>query len=177
MQITELKLEDGTYNNMRIDTIDHISFIEKKILCEGILDGCLETDENGIITCNYFMKKLLTDLKIVANYSDIEFSDEVVLDYDFLNESDIVNIIKERINKSELEFIEEMVDKSIEQKIRVGNSLGNILASKLEKLISKIPDEKGIKGIIKEAQKSLNKIKPENMEILKGMFKQGVPNE
>lgn len=174
MQISELKNENGTYNQIKINTKNYIPFIEKKILCEGVLDSCLEIDENGITTCNYFMKKLLTDLKIVANYSDIDFSDEVVLDYDFLVESDIVNIIKESIDDSELEFINEMINCELEQKIKIGNSIESVLAKNLQKLIDKIPDEKSIQKIIKDIPKSINKITPANLEILKGVFnKQG----
>ena len=171
MLISELKNEDGTYNHKKNFNIKkYIPFIEKKILCENIIDGCLETSENGLLICNNFMKKMLLDLKIIGTYTDIEFSENVVDDYDFLAENKIIDKIKESIDDSELDFIKSMVNKEIEQKIRIENSIENVLSQKLQQLIIKIPDQKGIKKIMNDIPKQINKIKPENLEILKGII-------
>ena len=54
------------------------------------------------------------------------------------------------------------------------DSSKKITKTKIIKYIPKIPSEKSIQKIIKDIPKSINKISPENMEILKGMFnKQG----
>lgn len=175
MQIQDLKNEDGTYNHTNNFNIKrYIPFIEKKILVEDIIDGCLEFNENGLLIVNNFMKKMLLDLKVVIAYTDIGFSEDVVNDYDFMVENKIIDKIKEFIEDSELDFIEIMVNKEIDQKIRIENDLSSIVASKLEKLINSIPDEKSIKKLMTEAKKQINGIKPQNLEILKGIIsKQG----
>jgi hypothetical protein len=47
--------------------------------------------------------------------------------------------------------------------------LAGVLNRNLEKLVSRLPDEKGLKSIIRSFSKELGKISPENMEILKGL--------
>jgi hypothetical protein len=177
MLISELKTENGEYNNRRIEVKPYISWIEKKILCEQVIDGCMEENPNGIVSCDFFMQKLIKDLKIISSYSDIELEDEVVNDYDFLIQCGLLELVKSRINQDELSFIDEMIDCGIKQKIEIGNSLSNIVASKLQVLIDKIPDQKAMKKLMNDVPKMINKVKPENLEILKGFVnKQGDQN-
>lgn len=171
MQIQELKNEDGAYNHKgNFNIKKYIPFIEKKILCEDIIDGCLEVNENGFLVVNNFMKKMLLDLKVVVAYTDIEFGENVVNDYDFMVENKIIDKIKESIDDSELDFIESMVNKEIDQKIRIENSIESVIASKLQQLISAIPSEKSIKKIMNDIPKQINKIKPDQLSIIKDMI-------
>jgi hypothetical protein len=174
MFISEIKDDEGLYNGKTFEVKSHISFIEKKILCEQIIDSCLVADENNMVSCDFFMKYLLTNMKIVALFTDLEFGEESVQEYDFLNENELMDYILNRIDDCEISFINEMINKEIEQRIRMGNSIESIIASRLDKLIDKVPDQKSIKKILNDIPKSVNKIKPENLEIIKGILnKQG----
>ena len=171
MQIQEFKDENGSYNHKdNFNIKKYIPFIEKKILVEDIIDGCLETNENGLLVVNNFMKKMVLDLKVVIAYTDIEFGEEIVNDYDFMVENKIIDKIIESIDDSELDFIESMVNKEIDQKIRIENSIEGILANKLDKLIDKLPTDKQIKSLSKSLVKDINKMDWDKLPMLKDMW-------
>ena len=164
--------------NLKISEIDikhYIPFAHKQLLCEKVIDVSTLVDENGIVSCSYFLKKLVTDINIMSFYTDLEFNENTAEDYDFLVQSGLFDDILDHINDGELDFIDEMVNKSIEQKISIGNSLSNIVAIKLEKLINSIPNEKTLKKLMNDIPKQLNKIKPENLNLIKEVLgnKQG----
>jgi hypothetical protein len=170
MLISELQNENGEYNSNPIEVKPYISWIEKKILCEQVIDGCMEENTNGIVSCDFSMKQLIKDLKIVSAYSGIEFEDEVVNDYDFLIQNGILKNIKSRINRDELDFIDEMINCGIKQKIEIDNSLSNIIASKLQVLIERFPTDKQIKSLSKSLVKDINKMDWDKVPMLKQMW-------
>jgi len=146
----------------------YLSTIEKKVIIDNIINGSVETDENSIIKINFFNKKLISDISLITNYTNLIFSDDnSIEDYDFLSQYKILNYIIENIDNDELDFIYNMVEDELEQQIIIGNSLESVIAKGLNKLIDKIPDEKSMNKLINNLPKVLNKIKPENLEILK----------
>ena len=171
MLISELKTENNEYKGGNtIDIKQYVSYIEKKLLCIDILESCLITDENGLLSCDYFTKKLITDLKLVANYTDLEFTDEFIEDYDFLCEHGILDYIIKNIPDSELNFIDEMVGCELNQRIKISNSLESIVAKGMNKLIGKIPTDKELKSLSKSLIKDINKMNWDKVPILKEMW-------
>lgn len=177
MLITELQNEDGTYIGTTIDiqVKPYISFIEKKLLCLNVLENCMGSDDNSMVICDYFLCKLVRDINIVKQYSNVDISDDnYISEYDFLVENKVFDFIINGIDPSELNFIDLMIEREADQRMKVCNSVEGILANRLDKIISKIPSEKEITKIIKEIPKAMNKIKPENAEIFKSLIqKQG----
>lgn len=181
MQVSELKqkLEDNlTFSDLGIEIKHYIPFIEKKILIESIIDGSIEYEDNGLVSVNLFIKELNEKLGIIVNYTNIEIDGEnTVRDFDVLCELGIIDYILNNMNKNEIYFIEDMICESIEQRIKLENSVEGILSKGINKIVEKLPNEKSIKKILNDIPKSVNKIKPENLEILKGIFnKQGDSN-
>ena len=151
----------------------YLSTIEKRIIVDNIINGCIEIDENSIMKVNFFNKKLISDISLVTNYTNLIFSDDnSIEDYDFLSQYKILNHIIKHIDSDELDFIYNMVEDELEQQIKIGNSLESVLSKGLNKLIEKIPDEKSMNKLINNLPKSINKIKPENLAVLKGIFNQ-----
>jgi len=151
----------------------YLSTIEKRIIVDNIINGCIEIDENSIMKVNFFNKKLISDISLVTNYTNLIFSDDnSIEDYDFLSQYKILNHIIKHIDSDELDFIYNMVEDELEQQIIIGNSLESVIAKGLNKLIEKIPDEKSMNKLINNLPKSINKIKPENLAVLKGIFNQ-----
>jgi len=163
--------------NLKISEIEikhYIPFSHKQLLCEKVIDASILIDENNIVSCSYFLKKLATDINILSFYTDLEFNENTEEDYDFLIQSGLFDNILDCIADSDLDFIDEMINKEIEQKIKIGNSIESVLAKNLQELIKKIPSEKSIQKIIKDIPKSINKISPQNLDIIKNIFqKQG----
>lgn len=174
MLINEFKkeLESGKFSKDIIEIKQFLPSIEKKMLVDTIIEGCIEVDENNLMQINYFNKKLFEDLSLIVNYTNLELSDESINDYDFLVENGYARWIIEEIPDSEKEFIDNLLHYELEQKVEQNNSLTNVVAKALNKLVDKIPDEKSIKKMISNIPKSINKIKPENLNILKDFVNQ-----
>lgn len=170
MLVTEFKNEDGSYNGKTIEIKQYLSFVEKKLLCIDILEDCLIVDENGLLSCDFFKKKLLIDLKLIVNYTDIEFSKEFMGEYDFLVEQGILDHIIENIPASELDFIDEMISDELDQRIKIGNSLESIIAKGINKIAEKLPTDKEIKSLSKSLVKDLNKFDWDKVPMLRDMW-------
>ena len=179
MQISELQDDKGLYNGIEVKVKPFNSFIEKQLLCLNVLENCMDVDENGMLVCNYFTRKLVKDINIVKQYSDIELSDsDYISEYDFLVQNEIFEYILDRINDSELCFIDEMIDCELEQRIKTYNSLEKIVSNKLQQIIDKLPSPKDLQKLSKSLVKDVNKLNWDKMPMLKQMwetanFKQG----
>jgi len=177
MKIQELKeilsQNNKIITNELIKVKSYISSIEKKMLVDNIINGCIDLDENLIMKIDYFNKNLVKDISIIANYTDLEFSeDDSIAEYDYLIQNDIFDYIIENINEKEIEFINDLLYDELKQKIDLNNSLTNVIAKTLNNLISKIPDEKSLNKMMTNMTKNLNKIKPENLNMMKELFSQ-----
>lgn len=173
MKVIEIKeaLKEGNILDDLIQIKPYISFIEKKIACDKIIDGSLY-EEDGMLACDYYNRKLFTEVFIVSNYTNIELDEEnIVGDYDILCELGITEYILENMNFEESFFIYEMIGNIIKQKIKITNSVENILAKGLNTLLNKLPNDKQIKSIIKTASKELQKFEPEKLKSLQDMMK------
>lgn len=168
------KIEAGKSVDDLLEVKQYLSIIEKNLIVNKIIDSCIVLDEiNGLSKIDYFYKKLTSDVSLLVNYTNIEFSENLIEDYDYLAENVGIELILDQIPINEVEFILDLVDFELAQIVKLNNSIEGILANRLQALINKVPDEKGIKKLMTEAQKQINKIKPENLEILKGLVGQG----
>lgn len=171
MQISELKTENGEYNGTIIEVKSFISFLEKKILCLNVLENCMDVDDNGMLVCDYFVRKLVKDVNIVKQYTNIEISDsDYISDYDFLVQNGILNDILSKIDKDEKIFIDEVIEREIKQRMETVNSFANIIGNKLQQLIDKIPNDKQLKSLSKSLIKDINKLDWDKVPMLKQMW-------
>lgn len=154
---------------LNIQVKHYLPIISKKAICTAVVDNCI-TEENGIFVCDFFAKEQATNIVFLTEYAGIEFDGED--DYDFLMEYGVMGYILVQIPDKEKHFIYDAIYEMIEQKMKVNNSVEVVLAKGIQKLIDKIPDEKDIKKIMNELPKMINKIKPENLQIIKEVFLQ-----
>lgn len=171
MQVKELKekLEKDSTIGKFVRTKGYLGFVEKKVLCEKVVKGCL-IEENGIMMCDHFSKKLTTDIQLVVSYSNLEFGKDFVGEYDYLAENKVLEHVLNKIDENEKKFICDMADKVIEEKLRVNNSVEAILAKGIEKLIKKLPDDKQMKSLIKAFSKEFKDFDIGKMETIGKMY-------
>ena len=175
MLISEIKeqIEAGKFVDDLLEVKQYLSIIEKNLIVNKIIDSCIVLDEiNGLSKIDYFYKKLTSDVSLLVNYTNVEFSENLIEDYDYLCENVGIERILNQIPITEIEFILDLVDCELAQIIKLNNSIEGILASKLDKVVSAIPSEKSIKKIMNDIPKQINKIKPDQLSIIKDMIKQ-----
>ena len=90
--------------------------------------------------------------------------------YDLMNENGTLQFILDEIPASEINFFNSTLDSMIKQEIGIHNSVGAVLDRSIGKMLDKLPDEKGIKKIIADIPKQVNKIKPDNLQLLIDIF-------
>jgi len=175
MKISELKqqIEEGKNYKDLIEFVFYLPFIRKKIMCESIVDSCT-VEENGMVICDNYMKRLTTDIILVNNYTNLEFNEEsYVEEYDYLCENDIVDYVVGKIKKSETYFIQDMVWEEIENRMRINNTIEGILnrgLNKLADIINNNLDPKKLNKLIKTACKELRGLDFDKLEGLKGII-------
>jgi len=176
MLIAELKEKKEVENIKDFKTTTYIqikswiSFAKKQLICENVVDNCLEYDDD-ILLCNYFTKKLLLDMSLVTFYTNLEFSDDNSLEeYDFLCENGIMKYIIEEIDREEYWFITETIDEIVEQKIKIHNSIENMINKGINVLIQKLPTNKELKSLIKSTIKDINKLDVDKLPMVKQLL-------
>ena len=159
MKVNEIKeqLEQQKTLDGFIEIKHYLSFIEKKLLCQRIIDGSIDT-ENNMMICDNYVKKINFDIGIVINYTNIELDEESFIgDYDILCETGTMRYILENMNQDERWFIVDMVDTGIESKLMANNSMEAIANNALGNLIRKIPNDKDLAKLLKAANKEFSK--------------------
>lgn len=160
-KIREQKYEITTDLNIK----SYIPLTEKKILIEKILDICIIEEE--IKRIDFSLKEFAYEIMLLKLYSNINIeTDDIIEIYDELKYQGIINEVLNLIPDSEKEFIDYVLQKEIEQIQLVDNSLSSVVNKQMNKLISKLPDQKGIEKLIKELPKQINKLDPSKFKFL-----------
>ena len=173
MLISEIKekIEAGKSVDDLLEVKQYLSIIEKNLIVNKIIDSCIVLDEiNGLSKIDYFYKKLTTDVSLLVNYTNVEFSENLIEDYDYLCENVGIERILSQIPITEIEFILDLVDCELAQIIKLNNSIEGILANKLDKLIDKLPTDKQIKSLSKSLVKDVNKLDWDKVPMLKEIW-------
>ena len=132
----------------------------KKQIVDQIIANCT-SEENGLITYDYFSYQLALDLSLVEFYYDGE-CDDIDKFYEDGSMKELYKIIPE----SEIDFITNAASIAIQEKKEVNNSVSAVLAKTLNKLVDKLPSDKDLSKLIKEIPKQINKINPSNLEVI-----------
>jgi len=147
------------------DIKKYLSLSFKKALITNILNMCVI--EEDIKRIDFSLKEFSYEYMLVDEYTNIDFEiDELVELYDELKEHGIIDQILNLIPESEIKFIDCVLQKEIEQIQLVENSMVSIVNQALNKLVEKIPDQKGLVKLIKELPKQFNKISPDSLKNL-----------
>jgi len=153
----------------------------KQVLINNLILNSKEVDENGLVKINYCHLELFKTLLIVEFYTNLLLEhDDIINDFDYLMENKIIDLIYNEVDKSDLGRIDMLIEKEIEQIIKLSNSIEGIFSNNLNKLqdkidviINKIPDvdSGSIEKWITKLAKSIKSFSPEKFEQLNEMVK------
>jgi len=157
IKISEIK-ED--YSNIIVKK--YIPFLIKQNIIDNVLSACTSLEDDGFIRVNYAMKRMAIEFSICNQVTNIDMSNEDNLElYDSLKELGVITYILNNINSNEVVFINDCINEKIEEIYKVDNSLQYVVAKELNKLLSKIPNDKQLKSLGKSLIKDINKLDPE----------------
>lgn len=165
MLITEIKsIEDIT------ETKTYLPLMEKELIINKIIDTIVDVDENNLVKIDFIHLDFFFDLEILKSYFLIEIPQDIdtkdlLNAYDYLCGNDILPQLKTRIDE-DYEYLIGLLDKEIKQKVEINNSISAVLAKTLNKIVEKLPDQKGIQKMINSIPKAINKIDKTNLEAI-----------
>lgn len=181
MLLSEIKSNPEKIHEIKVTS--YLPIVEKMIMIQGfdgeeerfygIIDDCIK-EKDGMYYVDYISKEISFVIAMVQRYTNIEFDDVEIHNtlYDFCITSGIWNIVLNGIPTDELYMVKNLLDNTLEQELKIKNSIEGILNRNLQAFIEKIPNEKSIKKLIAEIPKQINKIKPEQLGLIKDMVKQ-----
>lgn len=182
MTVKELKKELENKKDITdiLEIKRYLPFVEKQLLCQTVIDKCININDKGLVTCDYFMKQISLDISILSSYTNLTFNEESLLDdYDYLVKDKVWNIILANIDPDEIEFINTMINKEIQQRLEIENGLSNVVATALNRfvdVVDKNTNPKELKKLSKSILKDLNSFNwdsaPQIKEIFSAVFNQ-----
>lgn len=137
-------------------------------------------EEDGVQMVNAVYKKLFYEIEMLRAYSNLDFStidkhlnednekytEKLIVYYDDLKASGLVDAILERIDIAEIRFIQDCIEEQIRENNRVNNSLAGVVGRALNRLIDKLPDEEGMERLIKDVINGVQSIDPQKLQYL-----------
>ena len=158
------KGNDNAFDGIQIK--DYLPISTKRLICEEIAKNSI-IEQDGMKVKDSISFTIAFDLMIVQFYSNVDIDEH----YDEACEYGIIDYIKDNMNLDEREFISEHSYYMIRNEIDTHNSLVGVINRNLQKLIDKVPDDKQIKKLVADIPKQINKIKPEQLELIKEIIK------
>lgn len=148
----------------RIPIADKICIIEGfkdgDVVYEGLAHDCTSVVNNQR-KVDFGLKEILTVTAIVGNYSNIDVSEvgnyslndeNEGFIYDKLMEYGIYEYVRSKIDTEEKYLFIELLEDNIKQIISLSNNMLTFLDIKLNELLTKIPNSRQMKKLIKEFQ-------------------------
>jgi len=163
-----IKISEIKSDRSNIIINKYIPFMVKQNIINNVLLTCISVEEDGFKRVDSAMKRMAIEFSICNQISNIDMSDDDSLTtYDSLKEYGIITYILNNIDSSEIKFISDCVNEEIEEMYKVDNSIQGVLSQGLNKLLAKIPDDKGMTKFINNISKQFDKLDPSKLKIVK----------
>lgn len=139
------------YLKKELEVKNYMSFIEKRELCERVLNACNVKDENGLIKVDSVSRYIIFTLSVISKYTNLEFSSGEEFDsldeYDMLCQANLLNPILDVIGAEYTtcnNMLNMMMDDIVSNNNTVENVVGTILSrigDSIDEFISVIADK------------------------------------
>lgn len=176
--IDELTNSFSMGNHSILEIKSYFPFGFKRQMINNIINiSILNTNEseeinNDLIKIDYSLLKIARDYNIFINYTNLDENGMSMFEiYDIISEKGILQYVLKNISSNELAFIDEILEKEINQILIVDNGISAILSKNINKVINKIPNSKELTKLIKELPKIINKINPDNLKFVADTIK------
>lgn len=164
-----MTIEDIRYGK-QIDYKDYCSASVKKNIIDNVV--LLIGTSNNWAKIDRIQLEIMKVLGIIQGYTNIEISEDLkqqVIEYEYIMSSGIYKKIRENALEDIVD-LEDLLWETIKDRISEFNSIEAVVKRALDKVIEKVPDVKEMNKLITKFPTVLNKIKPENLNIIKEVF-------
>ena len=148
----------------------YLPFVHKQVLVNDYLEAVLKEDDNGMTYVDSLYSRFFKDVYILRDYTNLELSEESILDqYDYLMEKGIIHDIQNNIEYQ----IFEILDEEEHSRVIIANSIENVLAKSLNKILDKIPaiEGKKIDKWVEKLSKAISTFEPSKYKTIQDILK------
>ena len=144
------------YIKKELEVKDYMPFIEKRELCERVLNACNVKDENGLIKVDSVSRYIIFTLSVISKYTNLEFSSGEEFDsldeYDMLCKNNLLNPILDVIG-AEYTTCNNMLNMMMDDIVSNNNTIENVISTVLSKLGDSVD---GFIDVISDKVESMN---------------------
>jgi hypothetical protein len=161
-----ISIDEAILDSSKIVTVLSIPYKYIRVMVNNIKTSCLEKGEDGVLKLNSWMKTVALQYNYLVNKTNINLKDgDMFENFDKLRESGILNTILNVTNRvKEYDVILNILNEEIEEELRLNkfelqfnwqkeNSAEAQIKKFLDMILSKVPDEKTIKDLLKSVKK------------------------
>lgn len=158
----------------------YLPIIHKRILVDNIISSVKDYTDNGMVKINYINLELYKHVYMLEMLSNYAFTpDTMIEEIDYMLENGIMTSFHYELGSQLLWDIDGLIEKEIDQMLKVENSMESIINThlylfqdKLDLLINKIPDfkEDTVNKWIKSLSKTLKNINPDQFSKVQEMM-------
>lgn len=168
--MSEIKINEIKNDFSNIEIVTYLPYVVKNTILNKIIDSVIIDTEQGLKKVNYSLLTLSKEIILVSNYTNIEISQEDVIEsYDILKKSGVIEYVLKKMDKEEFLFYEKTIKQELRQIKEIDNSISGVLSNLLGKFIEKIPDSERINDMLPKLSEELGKISPETIDFLKSV--------
>ena len=125
------------YIKKELEVKDYMPFIEKRELCERVLNACNVKDENGLIKVDGVSRYIIFTLSVISKYTNLEFSSgeefDALDEYDMLCQANLLNPILDVIG-AEYTTCNNMLNMMMDDIVSNNNTVENVVGTILSKI-------------------------------------------
>lgn len=144
-KIVNSKLNDhavGDYLKKELEVKDYVPFVEKRELCERVLNACNVKNDNGLVEIDSVSRYIIFTISVIMKYTNLEFSsgeDDIdsIDEYDMLCQNGLLNPILSVIGE-EYAACNNMLNMMMEDIIANNNTVENILGLASNRLLGSV---------------------------------------
>lgn len=145
-KVANSKINDhavSDYLKKELEVKNYVPFVEKRELCEGVINACNIVDDGGIVKVDSVTRYIVFTLSVLTKYTNLEFSSGEDAEFDSLDEYDMLcqnGLLNPILSVIGEEYVacNNMLNMMMEDVIANNNTVENILGTASNRLLESI---------------------------------------
>mgnify|MGYP000934293491 CR=1 FL=1 len=161
------------YEDFTLEVKQYLPIEEKKALVADVALRCIAED-NGLQIIHTYISHIVKSTSIIRYYTNIELPKDNFEAYNLLNKLDIYKQALSMIPQSELDEINMMIDKLIEDlkfNQMYSSNVKTVVSQVLNKLVDKLPSSEEAEKFIEDASKEIKEFDPNKVKFVQDFLK------
>ena len=128
------KSEDGEEFIKSHITRDYLEYLKKISLCDRVINSSCyqEVNDRRVFHMNRPVQFVLFAMSIINEYTDIEQGENVIVDFDYLDQYGLLDVIVALIPKGEYETLQAILEMMIQDVMDNERSIASYMDNKLD---------------------------------------------